>query len=220
MFRKLILMSCLVATSTAFAQVSITPVKTTEKPADPQIDYTKTGAPLPPIKYWVFQDTLTKDTSGNKLQIVDAAATPEPKKRRKKHTTYAPTGRINAGITKPILTNDDLDNGYNLFLMMFNPTCSHCQEETRVIGKDADLFKRSKVYMVAAQVQAPYIPDFVKYTQFEQYPFYLGVDSSNFISKIFVYKALPQINIYDKNRKLLKIFSGEVPIDSLKPYIQ
>ena len=48
----------------------------------------------------------------------------------------------------------------------------------------------------------------------------MGLDSANFINSVFLYKTLPQINIYSPERKLLKIFNGDVAIDSLKRYIQ
>jgi hypothetical protein len=49
----------------------------------------------------------------------------------------------------------------------------------------------------------------------------VAVDSANLIDKLFTYKALPQINIYDGTQhRLIKTFEGFVPLDSLKPYIQ
>jgi hypothetical protein len=55
----------------------------------------------------------------------------------------------------------------------------------------------------------------------EEYPImYVGTDSGDFLNNVFLYSQLPQINIYDKKRKLLKTFTGEVAIDSLKKYIQ
>src|ERR1700761_5534979 len=117
MFRKLLLLSCLFGATNAFAQVSITPVKNTEKTADPKIDYTQVGAPLPAIKYLVYRDTAKKKDTTGKMQAT-AAAESGGKKHKKHHNDAQLTG-VNSDISKPILTNDDLDNGYNMFLMMF-----------------------------------------------------------------------------------------------------
>jgi hypothetical protein len=46
-----------------------------------------------------------------------------------------------------------------------------------------------------------------------------GVDSSNALNALFNRVALPQINFYNEEHKLIKTFNGEIPIDSLKPYI-
>jgi hypothetical protein len=190
MLRTLLLLLCLLSASHVMAQGGNEPVKTTEKPADPQIDYTQIGSPMPPLRYIVYHDT-------------------------------GGAAGVNAGVSKPVLTNDDLANKANLFVMMFNPNCSHCQDETVRLGQNSALFKKSKLVLVAAPNMQSYIRDFIKYTHFEQYPFmYLGIDSSDFTKKAFLYKALPQINIYNKHRELIKIFSGEVAIDSLEEYIQ
>src|SRR4051812_30862011 len=51
---------------------------------------------------------------------------------------------------KAIVTNTNLVNDANLFIMMFNPTCEHCQEETIMLEKHIDLFKKSKMALVAS----------------------------------------------------------------------
>jgi hypothetical protein len=62
---------------------------------------------------------------------------------------------------------------------------------------------------------------FENITKVSEYPsIKSGQDNSGFMDKTFNYGGLPQINIYDKNRKLLKIFNSDTPLDSLKPYIQ
>lgn len=116
-----------------------------------------------------------------------------------------------------------LHNGGNLILMMFNPTCDHCEDETNLILKNIFLFQKSKILLVAASVQTANLPYFESLVQFSQYPstMTVAVDSANIIDKLFTYKALPQINIYDGvQHRLIKTFEGFVPLDSLKPYIQ
>jgi thiol-disulfide isomerase/thioredoxin len=171
------------------------------QPAAQEIDYKLIGAPMPRLRYILCHDTATKKSADGNAVHSDAG---------------------NATVQKPILTNEDLDNGANLFVMMFNPTCSHCMDETILLEKNGELFKRSKIALLANPVMKAYVGDFVKNTHIDQYPsfMYLGIDSADFINKVFLYRPLPQINIYDKNRKLIKIFTGEVVIDSLSKYIQ
>ena len=67
----------------------------------------------------------------------------------------------------------------------------------------------------------PYLGDFVAITHVDKYPeIYLGTDSTDFVSNLFLYQALPQINVYSADRKLIRSYSGEVAVDSLKKYIQ
>ena len=75
--------------------------------------------------------------------------------------------------------------------------------------------------MIANKYMQAYLLNFVRSINVEDYPaIIIGTDSINFIDKIFLYSALPQINIYDGNRKLIKTYTGEVVIDSLKKYIE
>lgn len=120
-----------------------------------------------------------------------------------------------------VITNEDLKNKANLFVMIFNPTCSHCEDQTELLEKNIDLFKKSKVVFVASDVASVNIPFFEKGLHTDNYkPFIIGTDSCHYVDKMFLYQMLPQINIYDKHRKLVKIFTGGAAIDSLKPYIQ
>jgi hypothetical protein len=114
-----------------------------------------------------------------------------------------------------------VDNNANLLVMMFNPTCSHCEDQTQLMLKNAAIFKRTKWVLLANKGMKPYLHDFVKVFHLSDYPFvFIGTDSAGFNDNAYMYKALPQINIYDHQRKLIKVFNGEIPMDSLEMYIQ
>jgi hypothetical protein len=117
------------------------------------------------------------------------------------------------------LTNDDIDKSVHNFIMVFNPTCSHCEEETIMLEKNIGLFKNTKIYLLATPVMQPYLADFSKRMHISEYPeIKVGIDSSGFLNNVFLYQALPQINIY-RHGKLVKTFSGEADIDALRKYI-
>lgn len=119
------------------------------------------------------------------------------------------------------LTHKDFDNNANLFVMIFNPTCDHCQEQTINFEKNIDLFDKSKILMVASPGMIDYLQFYNNVTRYFEYPkITVAVDSAGFIDKVFTYEHLPQINVYDKKRNLLKIFTGDTPIEALKPYIE
>lgn len=120
------------------------------------------------------------------------------------------------------ITTDDLKSDYNLLVMLFNPTCEHCEEQTELFKKNIFLFKNTKLVMMAGANMLPYLEYFENNHNVSQYPgtIMVGVDSSSFIEKAFMYQTLPQINVYDKDRSLVRIFNGNVPIDSLRQYIK
>ncbi len=122
---------------------------------------------------------------------------------------------------KRVITDRELHNDANLFIMLFNPTCEHCEDMTRALEKSIGLFHHSKIVLMAGAMMGPYLEYFDKNTHYTQFPSLItGIDSSDFIKQTFTYEMLPQINIYDKDRKLIRIFTGLNRIDSLKQYIQ
>jgi hypothetical protein len=119
------------------------------------------------------------------------------------------------------LTNKELENDANLFILLFNPTCEHCQSHTNVIQKNISLLKKSQFLFIAAPQMKEYLSFFEATTHISQYPsLQMGLDSNQYIEKVFSYQALPQINVYGPDRKLIRAFVGETHIDTLKPYFQ
>ena len=199
MLQKVLVLCCLLSATSTLAQER----KNTEKQTASETDYMQPGAPMPPLLLVSYYDT------GNFQKK-------KPSRRRKADATdETPQMAVR------YMTNKDLDNGANLFVMLFNPTCSHCEDATALMEKNIALFKKTKIVLMATNIMKPYLPDFIRSLHTADYPqIYVGTDSLNFISKVFLYSALPQINVYGKERKLLKIFTGEVELDSLKRYIE
>ncbi len=120
-----------------------------------------------------------------------------------------------------LLTDKQVKNKANLFVMLFSPVCEHCEDQSMLIEKNFDLFKKSKIVLMCGKQYRQYLNNFLLITHKKDYPqMNVGVDSTDFMKKTMLYTQLPQINIYDHDRKLLKIYSGGVPIDSLKQYIE
>ena len=121
------------------------------------------------------------------------------------------------------ITKNVLATGGNILVMMFNPTCDHCEDQTILFGKNDSLFKKSKVLLVAAPMQIANMGYFEANVGFSKYAatMTVAVDSVKLIERLFNYIALPQINIYDgKTHRLLKTYNGLQPLDSLRGYIQ
>jgi protein-disulfide isomerase len=70
--------------------------------------------------------------------------------------------------------------------MMFNPTCSHCEDETALLEKNIALFKKTKMVLMANPIMWDYLPAFAKTFHIEDFHnITLGVDSADFINKVF-----------------------------------
>jgi hypothetical protein len=171
-----------------------------QKPVSPsKIDYTQIGAPMPDMVLVTFDS------------IKSNARTARKAKRTGKDYRF----------TNNIYTNADFKNDANLFVMVFNPTCSHCMEETENLKRNISLFKKSKLILIANKATKDYIADFIKQRNTAAFPtMKVGIDSNNYIPQVYLYGPVPQINIYNPERKLIKTFQGDVPIDSLRSYIQ
>ncbi len=194
--------------SMPFAMAAQQESKTTQNAPHPNLDYKQMGAPMPQLVFLAYHDTSTQGDAVTK------------KNRRKKKSEVMPVDSSSVG-KYSVVTDKDLDNGANLLVMMFNPTCSHCEEMTMLMSQNIDAFKKSKVVLLATRQMATYIPDFAERRQISKYPpMYIGYDSLKFVEELFLYQTLPQINIYNSNRKLIKTYNGEVPIDTLKKYIE
>jgi thiol-disulfide isomerase/thioredoxin len=204
-YRLLLLLTFVSFSATVAAQKQ---PKTTQKEAQPNIDYKQMGAPMPQLVFMAYHDTAAAN------KIVEKK---EKKKRRRRSSVPPPVS--NEQYT--VMTDKDLDNGANLFVMMFNPTCSHCEEMTLLMTQNIKSFNKTKVVLLATQPMAAYIPDFAERRELWKYPpMYIGYDSAGFVENVILYQQLPQINVYNSNRKLIKSFSGEVPIDTLKKFIE
>ncbi|MGN6567748.1 MAG: hypothetical protein ACTHJ0_07340 [Flavipsychrobacter sp.] len=120
------------------------------------------------------------------------------------------------------ITNKDVNNHANLLVMLFNPVCEHCQYETELLEQNIKLFIKSKLLMVTAANMKSELSSFEHNSHTGNYmnTILIGLDSNGTIDKTFLYNSLPQINIYNRKRRLIKVFSGDTPIDSLRTYIQ
>ena len=122
--------------------------------------------------------------------------------------------------TRHEYTAADYSNKNHFFVFLFNPTCGHCIKMAKLVNDNSEVFKKNKVLFMAGPAMMPYLPSFyeasgIKMTSDVK----VGIDSASAVDRLYMYKMLPQINIYDKDRRLVKVFHGDVPLDSLKKYI-
>lgn len=115
----------------------------------------------------------------------------------------------------------DFTEDKNAFLILFNPTCGHCLDLAQLIMKNKTSFEDNTVMMMAAAEMMSFLPQFAGEANWEDGAnFILGVDSAHVVEELFNYQILPQINIYDKNHKLIKSLYGDVSMPELEGYLK
>jgi thiol-disulfide isomerase/thioredoxin len=118
-------------------------------------------------------------------------------------------------------TGKTFQSKHNFFLFMFNPTCGHCINMAKLIVGNYSAFKNNKIAFMASPQMTSVIGSFYQATGIGKYPeIKVGVDSAYAIEKIYNYQTLPQLNIYNNQHKLIKVFHGDITLDSLKQYLK
>lgn len=206
MIRKLLMIACLLCGVDMFAQsryemkYDATKLPPIPEPYMGRESYKMPGDPMPPFKVitqpWV-EYFFEKDAQGKQVE---------------KQRVVTPSR---------VITNADIPSDKNLIIMLFNPGCDHCQAQTDSFTKHIDLFKHTQLMMVVAPLVGEHLGHFAKEHRLNEYPqIWMGMDYDNLVGKTFLYYSLPQLCIYGKDKKLVRMLSGGTPIDSLKQYIQ
>ncbi len=120
-----------------------------------------------------------------------------------------------------IFTEKELLNGHPLFLVLFNPTCGHCIDMAKMINDSIHCFPGNNIAFLAGAQMTSYLKHFYQATGLGIHTqTTVGVDSAQVLERLYEYKELPQINVYDDSGRLAHTFYGAVPLDSLKRYVK
>ena len=165
----------------------------------------------------IFSIAFAQDKKQTKQPTKDAST--DLKEDYQKLGSSLPTLRI-VDTNNVSFTEKTFQDKHNFLLFMFNPTCGHCINMAKLIVGNHDAFKNNKIAFMASPQMTSVIGSFYQATGIGKYPeIKVGVDSAYAIEKIYNYQTLPQLNIYDSKRKLIKVFHGDITLDSLKPYL-
>jgi thiol-disulfide isomerase/thioredoxin len=114
-----------------------------------------------------------------------------------------------------IYNTSQIPPGKPTILLYFRPTCPHCKKETNTLLNNISALKDVNIYMLAS---APFV-DINNYSlsyHLESVKnITVGKDLGKSFTNKFAPKAVPYMAIYDTNRKLVKIYYGEVEINSI-----
>jgi thioredoxin-related protein len=119
-----------------------------------------------------------------------------------------------------LYANKDFRKEKYLLLMMFNPMCGHCEVATDTLESHLKEWKKTKLLLLVYPNHEGEMPVFNSNHHTADYQKMLvGADSFHVTDRLFLYQGLPQLNIYDKERKLIKIFHGDIFADSVAAYL-
>ncbi|RQO30859.1 hypothetical protein DBR32_09075 [Taibaiella sp. KBW10] len=103
-----------------------------------------------------------------------------------------------------------------LIVVLFNPTCEHCEDLGKDIVAHKEAFKNIPVVFIAAKDMKPYLAAYINTTGLKQMPeTMVGADRSDVIPQIYEYKALPQTNIYNGKHQLIFKHNGSITAKAL-----
>lgn len=118
-------------------------------------------------------------------------------------------------------TAADITEDRYFFMVLFNPTCGHCVDAAKLIMEHQKEFEENTIMFIATESMQEHLAPFVRESEWtDNVDRILGTASDAFIREVYNFGSLPQINVYNKERKLVKVFNGDVSMDDLRPYIK
>ena len=148
-----------------------------------------------------YQSYKTKKESGAKIQTLQ-------------HCSFE---SVNGGQT----WIDGFNPGQPTVIIYFHPECEHCQYEALEIGKDAERFAKANMILITPDDSTKRVEAFaIKYRLWEVDNLVILVDRKNQFKNQFGTSVIPSVFIYGSNKKLLKMYKGEVQMKAIIQIIE
>lgn len=112
-------------------------------------------------------------------------------------------------------TKEKLAKNKPVFLMVFHPSCEHCQQEAEEITKNIDRFKGIQIVMSSMVPLSEMKPFTEKYKLAAFDNIIVAQDYSFFLPPFFQFNNLPFLAFYNKKKKLVSTFGGSLSVDKI-----
>ena len=147
-----------------------------------------------------YQSYKTKKESGAKIQTLQ-------------HFSFE---SVNGGQT----WIDGFNPGQPTVIIYFHPECEHCQYEASEIGKESERFAKANMILITPDDSIKRVEAFaIKYRLWEVDNLAILVDRKNQFKKQFGASIIPSVFIYGSDKKLLKMYKGEVQMKAIIQFI-
>lgn len=122
--------------------------------------------------------------------------------------------------------NATIFNTYNIpagkptILMLFLPDCKHCVKATKELIRGMDSLQDIQFYLATPVHDTALIIKYCTEFQLEKYKNIkvVGRDYEFFFHDFYGVMSVPDFALYDKNKKLVRLFEGEVTVSELYKY--
>ena len=116
-----------------------------------------------------------------------------------------------------IFNTYNIPKGQPIALMFFDPDCKHCKATTKLLTENMDSVKNIQFYLFSARHDMSMIREFYNKYHLANYDNIkiVGMDTEFFFFSYYKVKFVPDIALYDGDKKLLKLFEGSVKLSEL-----
>jgi len=115
-----------------------------------------------------------------------------------------------------MFTKDMLKKNKATIVMLFSPTCEHCQHEVKEMLKNKTAFKNVQIVMSTLSSISE-MNQFYKDYHLDQLPdVTIGKDVRYILPPFYQLHNFPFLAFYDRKKQLVSVFEGSMPMDKLK----
>lgn len=116
-------------------------------------------------------------------------------------------------------TRGDLDKRKSTLIFIFSPDCDHCQQETKALIANINLFKKAQIIM-ASPLEHHLLKKFYEENKIADHPnIIMGRDPSYFFGTFYKVKSFPAIFLYNKKGDFVKAFDGTMPVQEIAKFL-
>ena len=112
-------------------------------------------------------------------------------------------------------TKADLPKKKPIMLMVFSPSCEHCQHETEELINNIDKFKDIQIVMTTSMPFDSMLAYREKYRLERFKNIIVAQDTDYFLFTFYQVHNLPFLAFYDKKKELISVFEGGLPMDKI-----
>lgn len=114
-----------------------------------------------------------------------------------------------------VFTKADLVKKKATVIFIFSPDCEHCQQETKALTANINLFKKAQIVM-ASPLEHRFLKKFYDEYKIADHPnIIMGRDPSYFFGTFYSIRSFPAIFVYDKKGNFVRAFDGHSPVEKI-----
>lgn len=132
----------------------------------------------------------------------------------KRFPVFPPVKLLLPGNTS-YFTKDDLPKKKASMLIVFSPSCEHCQHETAELIKNIDKFKDVEIVMATMMPYDSMMNFREKYKLADYENIIVGQDTQYFLPSFYMISYLPFLAFYDKKKELIDVFQGTMKMEDV-----